>query len=62
MQFVLMQLHSFWQLQLQLRRLNIILSIINMEHQQPSLGVISGLLFQMAWLISALGILLPQDS
>lgn len=48
MQFVLMQVHSFWQLQLQLRRLYIILSIINMEHQQPSLGVISGLLFQMA--------------
>lgn len=62
MQYVLMQLHSFWQLHLQLRSLYIILSIINMEHQQSSSGVISGLLFQMACLISVLGILLPQGS
>lgn len=48
MQCILMQLHSFWQLHLQLRCLYIILSIIYMENQQSSWRVISGLLFQMA--------------
>lgn len=44
-QDILMQLHSFWQPLLQLRCLYIILSIINMEYQQPSLRVISELSF-----------------
>lgn len=46
MQGILMQLHSFWQLHLQLRSLYIILSIINMENQQPSLKAI----FELSYL------------
>lgn len=56
-----MQLHSFWQLHLQLRCLHIILSIINMENQQPSLKGIFELSY-LNGLADMFGILLPQGS
>lgn len=61
MQGILMQLHSFWQLHLQLRCLHIILSIINMENQQPSLKGIFELSY-LNGLADMFGILLPQGS